>query len=187
MEKTIIGVVIGSLRRESFNKKVARSLMEMMPDSFEMRILEIGNLPIYNQDLDDDDQVPKEWADFRRQVKEVDGLLFVTPEYNRSVPPVLKNALDVASRPYGQNMWNAKPGAIVSVSTGSQGGFGANHILRQSMTFLNVYTMQQPEVYIGGASKLFDDSGVLTNEGTKKFLQSVAEAYAAWVGRFVKK
>jgi chromate reductase len=108
-------------------------------------------------------------------------VLFVTPEYNRSVPAPLKNAIDVGSRPYGQSVWDKKPAAVVSVSPGAIGAFGANHHLRQSLVFLNMPTMQQPEAYIGGADKLFDASGKITNDGTRDFLTKFMAAYAAWV------
>ena len=108
-----------------------------------------------------------------------------TPEYNRSVPPVLKNAIDVASRPYGQNLWDGKPGAIVSVSTGKISGFGANHHLRQSMAFLNVFMLQQPEAYVGNVDSILDSDGKISDEGSKKFLQSIADAFAQWVKKFV--
>lgn len=184
MSKKKIGVVVGSLRRESFSKKVALEVMGMMPDTYEMKLLDISDLPMYNQDLDDDGAPPAQWTALRQTVQGLDGFLFVTPEYNRSVPAVLKNALDVASRPYGSNSWNGKPGAVISVSPGVLSGFGANHALRQSMTFLNVYMMQQPEAYVGNVANLLDENGHINNEGSRKFLQSVADAFAAWVERF---
>lgn len=182
MTKKTIGVFVGSLRRDSFSKKVARHVMALMADKFEMRMLEIGDLPIYNQDTDEG-EVPAQWSAFRAQVKALDGFLFVTPEYNRSVPAVLKNALDVASRPYGQSAWESKPGAIISVSPGAMGGFGANHHLRQSMVFLNVFMMQQPEAYINNAAAIFNENGEIL-ENTGKFLQKWADGFAAWVNRF---
>jgi chromate reductase len=151
-----IAVLVGSLRKESFSRKTALALMAMAPESLKMEIVDIGALPIYNQDFDDEGKVPPEWTTFREKMKSFDGLLFVTPEYNRSVPGVLKNALDVGSRPYGKSIWSKKPGAIVSVSPGALGGFGANHHLRQSMVFLDVPLLQQPEMYVGNASKMFD-------------------------------
>jgi chromate reductase, NAD(P)H dehydrogenase (quinone) len=129
---------------------------------------------------------PGEWTAFRNRIRSAHAVLFVTPEYNRSVPSVLKNAIDVGSRPYGQSAWNGKPGAVVSASPGAVGGFGANHHLRQSMVFLNVPTMAQPEAYIGGADKLFDSSGKLVNDGTRKFLQDFMLAYEAWVAANVE-
>jgi chromate reductase, NAD(P)H dehydrogenase (quinone) len=144
-----------------------------------LSILEIGHLPIYNQDVDE--SPPDVWREFRGHIRAADAVLFVTPEHNRSVPAALKNALDIGSRPYGKNAWSGKPGAVVSASPGAIGGFGANHHLRQSLVFLDVPAMPQPEAYIGGADKLFDGNGKLVNEGTRKFLQGFMQAYAAWV------
>ena len=174
-----IAVFVGSLRKESFNRKLAKALVELAPSSLKLEIVEIGQLPLYNQDFDEDPS--SVYVEFRARVRAADGVLFVTPEYNRSVPGALKNALDVASRPYGQSAWNGKPGAVISASPGAIGGFGANHHLRQSLVFLNVPAMQQPEAYIGGADKLFDASGKLANDGTRKFLQQFIEAFANWV------
>ena len=157
-----VAVLVGSLRKDSINRKLATALRELAPASLELEIIEIGHLPLYNQDQDA--KPPPEWTAFRRRIKEADAILFVTPEYNRSVPAPLKNAIDVGSRPYGQSAWNGKPGAVVSASPGAIGGFGANHHLRQSLVFLNVPAMQQPEAYIGGADKLFNADGKLVNE-----------------------
>jgi chromate reductase, NAD(P)H dehydrogenase (quinone) len=179
MAKDIV-VIVGSLRKESFNRKMANALRELAPASLELGIVEIGQLPLYNQDLDPDN-VPAAWKEFRDRMKKADGVLFITPEYNRSIPAPLKNAIDVGSRPYGQSVWDQKPAAVISVSPGQIGGFGANHHLRQSLVFLNMPTMQQPEAYIGGADKLFDASGKITNDGTRGFLTKFMEAYAAWV------
>jgi chromate reductase len=139
---------------------------------------------MYNQDYDDEGHPPAEWTRFRKEVKALDGCLFVTPEYNRSFPPVLKNALDIASRPYGQNLWSGKPGAVIGVSPGKLGAFGAGNQLRQTMAFLNIFLMQQPEAYIGEAASLFDEQGKLTNQGTADFLRQYADAFAAWALRF---
>ena len=122
-----------------------------------------------------------EWTAFRQRIGAADAVLFVTPEYNRSVPAVLKNAIDIGSRPYGESAWSGKPGAVVSASPGGIGGFGANHHLRQSLVFLNVPAMAQPEAYIGGADKLFDGDGKLANDGTRKFLQTFMQAYESWI------
>ena len=176
-----IAVFVGSLRRESFNKKLAKALISLAPKSLSFQTIEIGALPLYNQDGDDDGKPAAAWTEFRQAVKPFDGVLFVTPEYNRSVPAVLKNALDVGSRPYGQSVWDGKPGAVISLSPGAAGGFGANHHLRQSLVFLNVPAMQQPEAYIGGAAKLFDAVGGIDNESTREFLRKFMEAFAAWV------
>jgi chromate reductase len=179
MAKDIV-VLVGSLRKESFNRKMALAMSELAPASLKLDIVEIGPLALYNQDLDPDN-APAAWKEFRARAKKADGVLFVTPEYNRSVPAVLKNALDVGSRPYGQSVWDRKPAAVVSVSPGAVGGFGANHHLRQSLVFLNMPTLQQPEAYIGGADKLFDAAGKIGNDGTRGFVTKFLEAFAAWV------
>jgi chromate reductase, NAD(P)H dehydrogenase (quinone) len=178
MAKDIV-VFVGSLRKESFNRKMANALRELAPAALQLEIVEIGQLPLYNQDLDSDPPAP--WKALRDRVRKADGVIFVTPEYNRSVPGVLKNAIDVASRPYGQSAWDKKPAAVVSVSPGAIGAFGANHHLRQSLVFLNMPAMQQPEAYVGGADKLFDAGGKLTNDGTRSFLAKFLEAFARWV------
>ena len=180
-----IGVLIGSLRKESWNRKMAHALIEVAPDVLEPEIISIGDLPLYNEDLEA--SPPAEWLAFRSRLASFDGALFVTPEYNRSVPAVLKNALDVGSRPYGKSSWDGKPGAVVSVSPGNIGAFGANHHLRQSLVFLNVPAMAQPEVYIGGAAKLFDANGTLINESTQAFLRTFMNAFASWVERNAKR
>ena len=185
MEKFKIAVIVGSLRKESYNLKTAKALIALAPESLSLEILDISQLPFFNEDLEA--TPPNEWIAFRKQIAAADGLLFLTPEYNRSVPGVLKNALDVGSRPYGQNSWNGKPGAVVSVSIGNICGFGANHHLRQSLVFVNVPTMAQPEAYIGGATDLFDDNGNLTNDSTKDFLKDFMAAFEKWVGICVKK
>lgn len=185
MENYKIGVVVGSLRKESFNLKTAKALMAMAPESLTMELLDISNLPMFNEDLEA--TPPQEWLALRERIASVDGLLFLTPEYNRSVPGVLKNAIDVGSRPYGKNSWDGKPGAIVSVSIGNISGFGANHHLRQSLVFVNVPTMPQPEAYIGDASKLFDDNGNLNNDSTKEFLGKFMAAFENWVAANAKK
>lgn len=178
-----IAVLVGSLRKESFNKKIAKQVLQMAPSSVELEIVEIGQLAHYNEDLDGENP-PAEWTEFRQKIKDADGYLFVTPEYNRSVSGVLKNALDVASRPYGQNVWAGKPGAIISSSMSALGGLAVNHALRQPMVFLNIYMMQQPEAYIGNSYTLFDEQGNLVKEDTKEFLQNWTNAFAEWVNKF---
>ena len=174
-----VAVFVGSLRKDSINRKVANALVALAPASLKLATVEIGHLPLYDQDTDANP--PSEWRELRQRVKAADAVLFVTPEYNRSIPGVLKNALDGASRPYGQNAWNGKPAAVVSASPGAIGGFGANHHLRQSLVFLNVPAMPQPEAYLGGADKLFDANGKLVNEGSSKFLQQFMAAFADWI------
>ncbi len=175
-----VGVLVGSLRKDAFSRKVAGVLKSLAPTSLLLDIIEIRPLPLYDPDLDDAEP-PAPWAEFRRAVGAVDAVLFVTPEYNRSVPAALKNALDVGSRPYGANIWAGKPGAVVSVSPGALGGFGANHHLRQSLVFLDVPTLQQPEVYLGHVDRLFDTSGDLTEAWARDFLIGFLVAYAAWI------
>lgn len=179
MKKYKIAVIVGSLRKESFNLKTAKVLMELAPESLSLELLNIADLPMFNEDLEE--TPPNQWVEFRKQIRAADGLLFLTPEYNRSVPGVLVNAIDVGSRPYGQNSWDGKPAAIVSVSIGDISGFGANHHLRQSLVFVNAPTMAQPEAYIGGATELFDDNGKLINDSTREFLRSFMQAFEKWV------
>jgi chromate reductase, NAD(P)H dehydrogenase (quinone) len=181
MTQKKIAEFVGSLRKESFNRKIAKALTLLAPESLKLDIIEISSLPLYNQDYDDEGNTPSAWTDFRQQVKSFDGVLFITPEYNRSVPAVLKNALDVGSRPYGKSVWDGKPGAVVSVSPGAIGGFGANHHLRQSLVFLNVPTLQQPEAYIGNAASLFDKEGNLINDSTREFLINFMQTFSVWV------
>jgi chromate reductase len=173
-----IGILVGSLRKESFNRKTAKILIQLAPKNWDMSILNL-DMPFFNQDSEA--SPPKEWVAFREAIKSLDGFLIVSPEYNRSVPAVLKNALDVGSRPYGQNLWQHKPCAIMSVSVGAMGGFGANHHLRQSMVFLDAPCMQQPEAYLSFADKLFDEKGHLVKEDTKTFLEKFMDAYVKWV------
>ena len=174
-------VLVGSLRKASWTRLIATALCRIAPPSLKLEIVEIGELALYNQDFDDEHRVPAPWQAFRERIARADAVLFVTPEYNRSVPGVLKNAVDVASRPYGHSAWNAKPAAVVSVSPGALSAFGANHHLRQSLVFLNMPTLQQPEVYIGGVGQLVDPAGNLTKPETKQFLESFLGAFAAWI------
>ncbi|HYX33744.1 MAG TPA: NAD(P)H-dependent oxidoreductase [Oligoflexus sp.] len=177
-----IAVIVGSLRKDSLNRKMAKALAALQPPSLQLEIVEIGQLQMYNQDLDE--TPPREWIDFRNKILSCEGVIFVTPEYNRSVPAALKNAIDVGSRPYGKSVWNGKPAAVMSVSPGAIGGFGANHHLRQSLVFLNMPILQQPEAYIGGADKLFDASGAINNDRSREFLKGFVTSYATWVERF---
>lgn len=174
-----VAVLVGSLRKESFTRKIAKTLFTLAPATLSFEILDIGSVSHYNQDLEQ--SPPADWVTFRDKLRAADAVLFATPEYNRSVPGVLKNAIDVASRPKEDNAFNGKPGAVISVSPGSISAFGANHHLRQSLVFLNVPTMQQPEAYIGGVAKMFDESGNLTNDSTRQFLKNFMDAFAAWI------
>ncbi|NEX61974.1 NADPH-dependent FMN reductase [Noviherbaspirillum galbum] len=179
-----VAVLVGSLRKDSINRKMAKALVAMAPPSLQMAIVEIGQLPLYNQD--DDANPPQASRDFKQQIQSSDAVLFITPEYNRSVPGVLKNAIDIASRPYGQSAWDGKPAGVISVSPGAIGGFGANHHLRQSLVFLNMPVLQQPEAYVGGAGDLFDDQGKIKNDSTRQFMEKFLAAYEGWVGKNAK-
>jgi len=179
-----VALIVGSLRQNSLDRKIALSLIQLMPEMLSSAIVEIGDLPFYNEDLEQ--SPPDSWNRFRSELNSYQAVIFITPEYNRSVPAVLKNAIDVGSRPGGKSVWNGKPAAVISTSTGTMGGFGANHHLRQSLVYLNMPTMQQPEVYIGGAGKLFDEAGKLTNESTSAFLTSALVAFGNWTDRILK-
>lgn len=178
-----VALIVGSLRKESYTRKAANALVELAPASLHFEPIEIGNLPLYNQDLDPDN-APRPWVDFRDRVRRLEAVLFATPEYNRSVPGVLKNAIDVGSRPYGKSVWQNKPAAILSVSPGGMGAFGANHHLRQSLVFLDMPCMQQPEVYLAHIADSLDDKGALKSDKTRELLTKFATAFAAWVERF---
>ena len=177
-----IAIVVGSLRKDSFNRRVAQSLCAFAGDRLDCDIVEIGDLPLYNQDYDALPEQPAAYTRFRDEIRAADGVLFVSPEYNRGIPGVLKNAIDVGSRPYGSSVWAAKPAAIVTASPGSIGGFGANHQIRQSCTFLNMPTMQHPEAYLG---HVIDDSfgpdGCLKEGPLKELVVGLAKAFGDWV------
>ena len=175
-----IAIIVGSLREGSINRKVARSICALRGDNLDCSMIDIGDLPLYNQDQDADP--PEQYVRFRQQVAEADGVLFVSPEYNRGIPGVLKNAIDVGSRPYGQSVFDKKPAAIVTASPGSIGGFGANHQIRQAAVFLNMPVMQQPEAYLGHVSDdAFDDSGCLKEGPLKEIITGLAHAFHDWV------
>ena len=178
-EPADVVVIVGSLRKASLNLKIAKTLSSLAPKSLRLEVVPIGDLPLYNEELDA--APPESYRVFRERIARANAVLFVTPEYNRSVPGVLKNAIDVGSRPYGKSAWKGKPAAVVSASPGAIGGFGANHHLRQSLVFLDVPMLQQPEAYIGGGEKLFDAAGKLANEDTGKFLDKFLQAYSAWI------
>jgi len=178
-----VAVLVGSLRKGSFSRKVALAIAELAPPSLKLDIVELRELSMYDQDVEE--SPPSPWVAFRDRIRRADAVLFVTPEYNRSVPGVLKNAIDVGSRPYGKSVWQGKPGAVVSVSPGALAAFGANHHLRQSLVFLDVPAMQQPEAYIGNAAKLFDESGNLVDDDRREFFRKFGVAFAAWIERHV--
>jgi chromate reductase len=173
-----LGIIVGSLRRDSFSRQIAENVVKLLPDDVTAEFISI-DLLMFNQDYDDDGATPEPWVAFRAKIQACDAFLFVTPEYNRSLPPVLKNALDIGSRPYGQNMWAGKKGAIISVSIGAIGGFGANHALRQVCVFLDIAVLQQPEMYIGNVDKLLEKNGDV-NGGTRKYLQDFVNQFMAF-------
>jgi chromate reductase len=177
-----VAVVVGSLRKESINRKAALALARLAPSSLDLRIVEIGDLPLYSEDVEAAG-APEAWTCFRQDIARSDAVLFVTPEYNRSVPGALKNAIDVGSRPYGSSVWSGKPAAVMSVSPGAVGGFGANHHLRQSLVFLDMPVLQQPEAYVGDGFHLFGEDGAIVKEGTEKFFQTFIDRFANWIER----
>jgi chromate reductase, NAD(P)H dehydrogenase (quinone) len=180
-----VAVLVGSLRRDSFTRKVATALAEIAAPALVLEQIPIGSLPLYNQDLEAPSP-PSEWQRFRDRVRTADAVVFATPEYNRSVPGLLKNAIDVGSRPYGKSVWSGKPAGVISVSPGSIGAFGANHHLRQMLVFLDMPCLQQPEIYIGGADKLFDKDGGLQNDGVRELLGKFSAAFERWIARHAK-
>jgi chromate reductase, NAD(P)H dehydrogenase (quinone) len=178
-----VGVIVGSLRKGAYSRMLARALPGLTPSSLQLVDIGIGDLPLYNYDLETD-QPPPAWTAFRNAVKSTDALLFVTPEFNRSMPGALKNAMDVGSRPWGDSAWNGKPAGVISLSPGALGAMASNHHLRQVLMAVNLAAMPYPEAYIPAAGTLFDESGNLTSAATGQFLQTFMEAFAAWVGRF---
>ncbi len=186
MSNKKIGVLVGRLRTESFSKKITKVLASLFPAGYDVELIDISKLEIDNQDFDDENRAPASYAEFRQTLSEQDAFLFVTPEYHRSVPAVLKNTLDVASRPYGHNLWAKKAGAVVSVSPGNLSTFGANHHLHQSLVFLDVQTLQQPEAYIANVHTLLAEDGSVTNQGTIEFFQSIVNAFVALIEQLAK-
>lgn len=175
-----VAVLVGSLRADSFNRKVVDALAPLST-GLSFRIVDFHDLPMMNEDIEA--TPPDAWLRFREEIRHADAFLFATPEYNRSIPGALKNALDVGSRPYGSNFWNDRPAAVISASIATTGGFGANHHLRQVLTYLNVHVMAQPEVYVPHVAALVGAEGQITDARTLGFLQTVADAFQAWVER----
>ncbi|MFN7109235.1 MAG: NADPH-dependent FMN reductase [Brevundimonas sp.] len=177
-----VALIVGSLREGSYSRAIGVEMKAIAAPGLELELIEIGDLPLYNPDLDTA-APPAPWVRFREEIQTTEAVLFVTPEYNRSIPGALKNALDVGSRPYGHSIWQGKPAAIVSVSPGALAAFGANHHLRQPLVFLNMPTMQQPEAYIGNVADLLDDEGKLKTDDTRVFLKSFIDAFAKWIDK----
>lgn len=180
---TKYGVIVGSIRKNSYSKGVAEAIVAGLPDDAEVTYLNIAKLPLYNQDYDADS--PVEYTEFRQAVAAQDAFIFVTPEHNRSIPAALKNALDVASRPWGQSVWGGKPALVASQSISGISGVLAHHVLRQSLVFLDMPTMQQPELYIGNTDKLADENGHITNEGTQSFLAGAGKQFSEFAAKFI--
>lgn len=184
---TKIGFVVGSLRKNSYSKRWADNIAKMLPEGYEAKYLEIGNLPLYNEDIDTNESVrPDAYTFFRKEASEVDAVIFVTPEYNRTIPAALKNALDVGSRPYGESIWDNKPAMVASHSISGLSGFGANHSIRQNLVFLNMPVMQQPELYLGNSSSVLDEDGNINSNDTKEFLQSAVNSFITYIEKLIK-
>ena len=176
-----VAAVIGSLRRESYTRRLVEAMIKLAGPSIKVEIVPIGALAMYNQD--DEPAPPQPWVDFRARIKRADAVLFATPEYNRSMPGCLKNAIDVGSRPYGQSAWAGKPAAVVSCSPGALGAFGAQHHLRQSLAAVDMPTMAHPEAYISGSDKLLDANGDFVNRGTRDFCAKFLRSFETWIRR----
>ncbi|QGZ40032.1 chromate reductase [Pseudoduganella flava] len=175
-----VAVLVGSLRKESLTRKYARAIAALLPPAFEAELIEL-DMPLYNQDLDDAGTPPAAWTEFRNKLKAAEAVLFVTPEYNRTISGALKNAIDVGSRPWGHSVWTGKPAAVVSQSPGAMGGFGANHNVRQAVVFLNVPVMPAPELYLGNSANNLAEDGSIANEQTKEVIGKFVAAFTQWV------
>ncbi|MBC7860222.1 MAG: NAD(P)H-dependent oxidoreductase [Burkholderiaceae bacterium] len=182
MSQYHIAVIVGSLRRDSFNRKMADAIARLAPPEFSFEQVEIGDLPLYNQD--DDGHPAEQVKRLKAQIANAQGLLFVTPEYNRSLPGVLKNAIDHASRPYGQSAWGGKPAGVLGVSPGAAGTAMAQQHLRNILAYLDVPTLGQPEAFIQAKDGLFDEAGDI-GEGSRKFLQGWMDQYVGWIRKHV--
>lgn len=176
-------ILMGSFRKKSFSRSIANYVASSLPQGWEASFAPLDDLPLFNQDYDDEGTTPQSWADFRNEVSQSDAVLFVTPEHNRSYPAVLKNALDIASRPPEKSVWARKPAAIISTSPGRIGGALANQHIRQPLSFLNLDLMLQPEMYISDVTSLLDAEGVLVDERTKKHLDAFVEAFMMWINK----
>ncbi len=182
MSTYTIGIIIGSLRKESFNRKLAQALMKLAPGQLDCEIIPIADVPLYNQD--NDSNPPAAIIALKKAVASKDGIIFVTPEYNRAIPGVLKNVIDTASRPYGDNSWAGKAAGIVGTSPGAIGTAVAQQQLRSCISgFLDMPTLGQPEVYLQFKDDLIDDNGDIGNDKTREFLQKWMDTYAAWVAK----
>jgi len=181
MAASNVALIVGGLSRNAVSGRVAAVLQALQPHSLHLEKVEIGALPFYNQDLETATP-PPQWTEFRDRVRAADGVLFVTPEYNRGVPAAIKNAVDVGSRPWGKAAWDGKPVGVVSTSPGALGGFGANHQLRQNLSFFAMPMLLQPEMYLSGADRLVKDGQPADDKARELFTRYLA-AFAAWVER----
>lgn len=179
-EELRVVALVGSLRRASYTRRLVLALQSVAPTGLKIETVGLGDLPLYNED-EETATPPAAWRTFRERVEQADAILFATPEYNRSVPGVLKNAIDVGSRPYGASVWTGKPAAVLSVSPGALGAFGANHHLRQSLVFLDMPVLQQPEAYVGGIEHLIGAGGEITRPDTRVFLRQFLEHFERWI------
>lgn len=179
-----VAIIVGSLRKESFNRKVANEMIRLAPKGLELNIVEIKDLTFFSEDIENDP--PQEWLNFKQKISESDAILFVSPEYNRTIPGVLKNAMEIGARPPKQNSWKGKPGAVVTVSPGAIGGMGSNQTIRIASSNVHISVMAQPEAYIGGIKDKLLEDGVTVNEKTEKFLVDFLEAFEKWIVQLTK-
>src|SRR5476651_399378 len=179
-----VAVIIGSLRKDAFTRRVAHALQQLQPAGLALEIVEIRDLALYNPDSEE--SPPAAWVAFRDSVRACDTVIFVTPEYNRSIPGGLKNAIDVGSRPYGKSVWSGKPCGVVSASPGALGGFGANHHLRQCFVFLDMPILPQPEMYVGSVDKLVEPGGKVTSDATRELFTKFLSTFASWIERNIR-
>ena len=182
MAKYRVAVLIGSLRKEAFTRRLAEALRNLQPASLDLEFVDIGALPLYNHDLETDNP-PAAWTEYRAKIAACDAVLFVSPEYNRGMPASIKNAIDVGSRPYGKAAINGKPCAVASNSPGMLGGFGANLQIRQSVLFLDMPTMLQPELYISHVDKAIEPGGKVPSDGVRQLLEKFLAKFADWIER----
>lgn len=182
MSKKHIAVLVGSMRENSYSRRIANLLIQLAPASLELEMVEIGNLPLFSEDVDA--EKPQSYAEFREKIRAAEGFLFITPEHNRSLSAALKNAIDVGSVPWGNNGWNGKPGAVVSSSTGPTEGALANQAVRQTVVNLNVFMLQHPDVSLNNVNKSFDKEGNLINEEAMESLKELMKQFENWVQKF---
>jgi len=177
-----VPAIVGSLRRDSYTRRLVEGLARLSGDSMRIEIVEIRELSLYNQD--DEEFPPAPWVAFRSRIKRADGVLLATPEYNRSMSACIKNALDVGSRPRTESVWKGRPAAVISASPGTLGGFGANHHLRQALVGAGAQTLQAPETYISGSNALFDSGGEFVNPATRQLCEQFVRSFETWIRRF---